>query len=1015
MMKRLSSLVLCSCLFLIGCENQFRDEIAQLHKEIDDVKARLDAFCEETNSNITALQTMIAALQDKDYVTSVVPVIEKGVEVGYVITFEKSGKVTIYHGHDGKDGYTPVIGVAEHTDGLYYWTLDGDWLLDSDGKMVRAEGLDGEDGATGPQGPQGEPGKDAVVPQLKIENGYWYISYDGGQTWADEPLGPATGEKGEQGDKGETGDTGATGPQGPQGDSLFSKVDITESYIEITLADGVTVIKLPTWKSFSELEAKVLQLNAEIASMKVLVEAWNSNDYLKSVTPLADGSGYILEFVKSGQVTIYHGKDGAPGADGAAGTPGADGKTPEISVAIDSETGNWCWTINGEWLLDSNNNKVVAVGKDGQNGADGSDGAPGIPGTDGEDGITPKFKIEAGMWYVSYDNGSSWELAGQATGDAGGNGSDGDSMFAGVDSSNDDFIVIALTDGRTLKFPTWSAFEALKAYCNTLNSNIQSLQTLIDTKDYVTGVTEVIENGSVVGYRISFTKSPSIVIMHGEDGVDGVAGDDGADGHSPVVSVAMYEDGRLYWIIDGKWLLDEDGQMVLAAGRDGAAGSDGADGKDGVTPQFKIEGGYWYVSYENGAEGSWQQVGQATGDKGDIGETGPQGPAGPVGPQGPVGETGPAGADGDSMFSAIDYTSSTLFVILTLDDEVTTIKLPTWEAYEALESMVNTLNSDFASLKTIVDAWNENDYVKSVKEVADGYELEFVKSGTVTIRHGKDGADGSDGAAGADGAVGHSPIVSVATYTDGRLYWILDGEWLLDGEGNMVLAAGRDGADGSNGADGSDGADGADGKDGVTPQFKIENGMWYVSYDNGSTWTEAGQATGDKGETGETGLQGPEGPAGTDGVDGDSMFKDVDNSSADYLILTLIDGTEVKLPKYKELGITFYDESKVQIKDDEPIIFKPGVTHTITYAAEGTGTLKVSALTTNGWIVVISRTDDRTGSIEITAPSSWIDSEVVILVSDGTNTIMKTVCVIRKNLQSGSSHDDFVENPSTIW
>jgi hypothetical protein len=72
-------------------------------------------------------------------------------------------------------------------------------------------------------------------------------------------------------------------------------------------------------------------------------------------------------------------------------------------VAIDPETGDWCWTIDGEWLLDSNGNKVLAVGRDGKDGqdgedgtpgADGSDGSDGVPGADGKDGVTPKFKIE---------------------------------------------------------------------------------------------------------------------------------------------------------------------------------------------------------------------------------------------------------------------------------------------------------------------------------------------------------------------------------------------------------------------------------------------------------------------------------------------------------------------------------------------------------------------------------------------------------------------------------------------
>ena len=47
MIKRISSLVLCTCMVFSSCENMYRDEIAELHKEIDEVKARLDAVCEQ--------------------------------------------------------------------------------------------------------------------------------------------------------------------------------------------------------------------------------------------------------------------------------------------------------------------------------------------------------------------------------------------------------------------------------------------------------------------------------------------------------------------------------------------------------------------------------------------------------------------------------------------------------------------------------------------------------------------------------------------------------------------------------------------------------------------------------------------------------------------------------------------------------------------------------------------------------------------------------------------------------
>lgn len=75
---------------------------------------------------------------------------------------------------------------------------------------------------------------------------------------------------------------------------------------------------------------------------------------------------------------------------------------------------------------------------------------------------------------------------------------------------------------------------------------------------------------------------------------------------------------------------------------------------------------------------------------------------------------------------------------------------------------------------------------------------------------------------------------------------------------------------------GSTSTPGADGKDGITPQLKIENGVWFVSYNEGETWEELGKATGDKGESGENGADGKSAyqiwlDAGNDGSEADFL------------------------------------------------------------------------------------------------------------------------------------------------
>ena len=60
--------------------------------------------------------------------------------------------------------------------------------------------------------------------------------------------------------------------------------------------------------------------------------------------------------------------------------------------------------------------------------------------------------------------------------------------------------------------------------------------------------------------------------------------------------------------------------------------------------------------------------------------------------------------------------------------------------------------------------------------------------------------------------------------------------------------------------------------DGITPQFKIKDDYWYVSYDDGVTWEQKGiarGAAGDAGPQGPQGIQGETGPQGEKGDPGD--------------------------------------------------------------------------------------------------------------------------------------------------
>ena len=271
-MKRfLLSVVLATSLAFTSCQfddSDIWDTLNEYGESIRDHEQRISALeelCKQMNTNIEALQTIVAALEKRDYVTNVSEVRSNGEVVGYTISFAYSDTITIYHGQDGKDGangkdgYTPQIGVMKDTDGIYYWTLDGEWLLDGKGNKIQANGVDGTNGTNGSNGTNGTDGKDGVTPQLKIENDYWYVSYDNGATWVQ--LGKATGEDGKDGQDGNDGADGSDGADGEDGDSIFKSVTQDDEYVYFNLADG-TMITLPKHDKeniqFEDLQVKAI-------------------------------------------------------------------------------------------------------------------------------------------------------------------------------------------------------------------------------------------------------------------------------------------------------------------------------------------------------------------------------------------------------------------------------------------------------------------------------------------------------------------------------------------------------------------------------------------------------------------------------------------------------------------------------------------------------------------------------------------------------------------------------------
>ena len=245
------------------------------------------------------------------------------------------------------------------------------------------------------------------------------------------------------------------------------------------------------------LENKVQKLeermNSNINSLQAILEAINNNYYITKVIPITNEGkeiGYTINFSKGNSINIYNGQDGEDGKNGQ------DGYTPQIGVKQDSDE-IYYWTLDGEWMTDESGNKIKAQGSDGQ---------------DGQDGIKPKFKIENDHWFVSYNNGSTWEQLGKATGE------DANNFFQSVTVKEAD-VEFILSDGSKFEIPLKSKIgisfsikdeevgisEGKTIYVDYILHNA-SERTVVTASSDGNFITKVIPNG-INGGKISITST----------------------------------------------------------------------------------------------------------------------------------------------------------------------------------------------------------------------------------------------------------------------------------------------------------------------------------------------------------------------------------------------------------------------------------------------------------------------------------------------------------------------------
>ena len=199
----------------------------------------------------------------------------------------------------------------------------------------------------------------------------------------------------------------------------------------------------------------------------------------------------------------------------------------------------------------------------------------------------------------------------------------------------------------------------LEAWQAETNTNIQSLQTLLNTADFITAVTPVTENEVVVGYTISFLNSDPITICHCDNGLAG---------STPEIGVKQGEDGNWYWTLNGKFLTDTEEKPIQA------------NGDSAPVPQLETGASLTNVTQDTAGDTIKPEAIYLSVDKGKT-------------------WTRVSGTDGDGFFSKVD-TSDPTCVIFTLAGG-TTFSVPRYTGIKVDFGNTTEVYLDYGTTETV--------------------------------------------------------------------------------------------------------------------------------------------------------------------------------------------------------------------------------------------------------------------------------------------------------------------------
>lgn len=259
-------LALLLALGISGCSQYDDSDLRSEIKGLDDRLSKLETTVRQINDNIDSYLKTVQALESGDRIISGPTPLADG--SGYEITFSVSGKVVIKNGEKGNDGVTPAIGVKKDSDGTFYWTINGEWLLDDSNNKIAATAH-------------------IANPQVRVstDGKHYEISFDGGNNWT--IVGDVVQEN----------DTPTVKP-------IFSDVKDEGDYVVFTLLEDGSIIQIPKVSVFGIViqtssvtvkpgEMSYVEYSIKGADEETVVDGFGTKGFEVVVTAESNASGMI--------------------------------------------------------------------------------------------------------------------------------------------------------------------------------------------------------------------------------------------------------------------------------------------------------------------------------------------------------------------------------------------------------------------------------------------------------------------------------------------------------------------------------------------------------------------------------------------------------------------------------------------------------------------------------------------------------------------------------------------------